>query len=99
MCGWIIECCAMQPRFLSPVLIASAFIAHAELRAQQPPSNPYASTYHAPPARTTVIRNATILTAAGPVIERGSILLQDGKVAAVGATVNAPADALVIDAN
>jgi imidazolonepropionase-like amidohydrolase len=71
----------------------------AEQQPTSPPSNPYASTYQPLPARTTVIRNATILTAAGPAIERGSILLQNGKVAAVGATVNAPADAAVIDAN
>ena len=43
------------------------------------PANPYESTYQPRPSRTTVIRNATILTAAGPVIERGAILLQDGK--------------------
>ncbi len=61
-------------------------------------ANAYASTYQALASRTTVIRNATILTAAGPLIERGSILLQNGKVAAVGQSVNAPADAVVIDA-
>jgi len=66
---------------------------------QQSAPNPYASTYQAPASRTTVIRNATILTAAGPAIERGSILLQNGKVAAVGQNVEAPADALVIDAS
>ena len=73
--------------------------------AQQPSSQPavpnpdaYRSTYEPLPSRTTVIRNATILTAAGPIIERGSILLQNGRVAAVGATVNAPADAVVIEA-
>ena len=48
--------------------------------------NAYASTYKPLPSRTTVIRNATILTAAGPAIERGSILLQNGKIAAVGQT-------------
>ena len=61
-------------------------------------ANAYESTYKPFPSRTTVIRNATILTAAGPIIEHGSILLQGGKVAAVGQTVNAPVDALVIDA-
>ena len=61
--------------------------------------NAYASTYQAMASRTTVIRNATILTAAGPLIERGSILLQNGKIAAVGQSVNAPADAVVIDAD
>ena len=64
----------------------------------QPPANPYASTYRPFPTTTTLIRNATILTAAGPAIERGSILLQDGRIAAVGPDVNAPADAVVIDA-
>jgi imidazolonepropionase-like amidohydrolase len=61
--------------------------------------NAYQSTYKPFPSRITLIRNATILTAAGPVIERGSILLQNGKIAAVGQTVTAPADALVIDAS
>ena len=66
--------------------------------ASVPNPDAYASTYQPLPSRTTVIRNATILTATGPVIERGAILLQNGRVAAVGANVNAPADALVIDA-
>ncbi|HXF95769.1 MAG TPA: amidohydrolase family protein [Gemmatimonadales bacterium] len=49
-------------------------------------------------ARTTVIRNATILTVANGTIERGSILIRDGKIAAVGTEVPAPGDAQVIDA-
>ena len=61
--------------------------------------NAYASTYKPFPSRPTLIRNATILTASGPAIERGSILLQNGKIAAVGQSVTAPADALVIDAS
>ena len=65
---------------------------------QQSTPNPYGSTYQPPPSRTTVIRNATILTAAGPQIDGGSLLLQNGKVVAVGPSVNAPADAVVIDA-
>jgi hypothetical protein len=60
--------------------------------------NAYQSTYKPFPSRTTLIRNVTILTAAGPIIERGSILLQNGKVAAIGQAVTAPPDALVIDA-
>lgn len=80
------------------LLVAVLLAATAAAADQQSPPNPYASTYRAAPSRTTLIRNATVLTAAGPAIERGSVLLQDGKVAAVGATVNAPADAVVIDA-
>ena len=62
-----------------------------------PNANPFPSTYVPFPSRTTVIRNVNILTAAGPVIRNGAILLQNGKIAAVGATVDAPAGALVID--
>ena len=64
-----------------------------------PNADPFPSTYVPFPSRTTVIRNVNILTAAGPLIRNGAILMQNGKVAAVGATVNAPADALVIDGN
>jgi imidazolonepropionase-like amidohydrolase len=62
-----------------------------------PNANPFPSTYRPFPSRPTLIRNATIMTAAGPSIKNGSVLLRDGKIVAVGATVNAPADALVID--
>lgn len=62
-----------------------------------PNANPYPSTYHAFASRPTVIRNATIMTAAGPTIRGASILLRDGKVQAVGANLTVPADATVID--
>ena len=62
-----------------------------------PNADPFPSTYVPFPSRTTVIRNVNILTAAGPMIRNGAILLQNGKIAAVGATVDAPADAVVID--
>jgi imidazolonepropionase-like amidohydrolase len=85
-------------RLIHPALLAGVMAVTTVAADEQPPVNPYASTYQAPASRTTVIRNATILTAAGPAIERGSIRLQNGKVAAVGTAVNAPADAVVIDA-
>ena len=62
-----------------------------------PNADPFPSTYVPFPSRTTVIRNVNILTAAGPLIRNGAILMQNGKIAAVGASVNSPADALVID--
>jgi imidazolonepropionase-like amidohydrolase len=37
------------------------------------------------------------MTAAGPTIRNGSILLEGGKITAVGATVNAPGNAVIID--
>ncbi len=64
----------------------------------RPLADPFPSTYRAPAAAATLIRNATILTAAGPVIKGGSILLENGRIVAVGADVTAPAGAVVIDA-
>ena len=49
-------------------------------------------------AQSIAITNARIHTIAGPVIERGTIVITNGKIAAVGANVTAPAGARVIDA-
>ena len=62
-----------------------------------PNADPFPSTYALPPSRPTLIRDVTIMTAAGPTIRSGSVLLRDGKIAAVGTTVTAPPDADVID--
>jgi imidazolonepropionase-like amidohydrolase len=62
-----------------------------------PNADPYPSRYQPFPSKTTVIKNATILTASGPTIQNGSILMRDGKIVAVGTSVEAPADAVVID--
>src|SRR5205823_5351565 len=62
-----------------------------------PNADPFPSTYQPFPRRTTLIRNATIMTAAGPTLQNGSVLLRDGKIAAVGTNLGAPADAVVID--
>jgi imidazolonepropionase-like amidohydrolase len=45
-----------------------------------------------------VIKNATLLTTTHGRIENGSVYVQDGKIVAFGANVNAPASATVIDA-
>jgi len=46
----------------------------------------------------TLIRNATIMTASHGTIEQGSILIRDGKIAAVGKDLKASPNAKVIDA-
>ena len=63
-----------------------------------PRDDPFPSTYKAPAAPPFAIRNATLLTAAGPVIPNGTILVRDGKIVAVGAAVDVPAGTTVIDA-
>src|SRR6266852_8057145 len=57
----------------------------------------YPSTYVRHPNPPVLIRNATIMTATGQEIPNGSILFKDGRIVAVGAKVDAPGDALVVD--
>lgn len=45
------------------------------------------------------IRNARIVTVTGATIERGTVVIRDGKIAAVGANVSVPSNAKVIDAS
>ena len=73
---------ALQSACLA-ILLLAAFAAQAQ-------------TAQAP--RDVVIKNATVMTVTHGNIQNGSIYIKDGKIAAVGATVNAPADATVIDA-
>ncbi len=85
----LVAACAGQPAPSSPGPDARA--ATSADRAQ------YASTYAPRPFRPVLIRNATVLTAAGPELRNASVLLQDGKVAAVGTTLAAPEGAMVVD--
>jgi imidazolonepropionase-like amidohydrolase len=50
-----------------------------------------------PPRGVFAIRNARIVTVSGPDIENGTLVIRDGKIEAVGATVNIPAGAQTID--
>ena len=57
----------------------------------------YPSTYHRRPSPPVVIRNATVLTAAGPELSKASVVLAEGKVVAVGENVTVPVGAVVVD--
>lgn len=61
-------------------------------------AEPYPSTYKAAPTAPTLIRGATVLTGAGTRLESSDVLIADGRIAAVGRDIPAPADARVIDA-
>ena len=64
------------------------------------PADPYPSTYKPYPARTTLIRNVTLFDGEGGRIEHGSILLEGGRVKALGgalADLAVPEGALLID--
>src|SRR5579859_4018476 len=77
----------MNGRIPSVTLLSLFLFAVAADSAAPPDSSP-----------VIVIQNATILTVTKGTIEHGSILIKDGKIAEIGASVKAPKDATVIDA-
>lgn len=82
----------MKPRFGFRVS-SSRFLVHALGSAA-------ALVWFAAPAagQDVAIRNATVLTITNGTIENGTVLVRDGKIAAVGADVDVPAGVEVIDA-
>ena len=46
---------------------------------------------------TYAITNARIVTVSGPIVERGTVVIRNGLIAAAGANISAPSDARVID--
>jgi imidazolonepropionase-like amidohydrolase len=76
-------------------LIGLIFLA-GSVAAQQI-GNPTTQDGVMPPRTTIAIRNARIVTVSGPDIERGTVVIRDGKIEAVGANVSVPAGAQSID--
>src|SRR2546425_581990 len=83
----------------SPVPPAAPAAAAQDTTREGGVGSQYPSTYRRHPNPPVLIRNATIMTAAGQEIHGGSILLRDGKIVSVGtgAQVQAPTDAVVVD--
>jgi len=77
---------------------AQGRVSTESISAQRPQ---YPSTYARHPNPPVLIAHATIMTAAGREIPRGSILLRDGRIVAVGADseVTAPEGAVRVDAS
>ncbi len=55
------------------------------------------SQYDPPAVAPTLIRGATVMTAAGETLEDADVLLQDGSITALGSNLDAPPNALVVD--
>ena len=62
------------------------------------PPDPYPSTYRAPPSPATLIRSGTVLTGTGQRLDETDVLIVDGRISAVGKSLQAPSGARVIDA-
>ena len=77
----------MRAATLATAALTAPAIARGQLGVQRQRNAP--SVY--------AITNAKIITVSGAPIERGTVVVRDGVIAAVGAAVQAPADARVID--
>ena len=62
------------------------------------PFDPFPSTYAAYPSQATLITGATVLDGKGGLIENGRVLIEDGKITAIGADLTAPEGATTINA-
>ena len=78
-------------------LVISIFVICGQTVLGQQIGNPTAQQGVVPPRGVFVIRNAHIVTVSGPDIENGTVVIRDGKIEAVGATVNVPAGAQTIE--
>ncbi len=83
------------------VLLAALGLASTHAIAATPnprfTQDPYPGTYRAIASAPVLIEHATVLTGAGERLDDADVLLQDGKIAAVGRALQAPADALRVD--
>lgn len=61
-------------------------------------ADPYPSTYRPIASPPVLIEHATVLTGTGTRLDDADVLLRDGRIAAIGSHLDAPADALRVDA-
>jgi imidazolonepropionase-like amidohydrolase len=88
--------CAGAPAAEAPAPVVAAPSASAGAYSR-PNADPFPSTYQPWASRPTLIRNVHIFTGVGPLIRDGAVLMENGKIVAVGQSIAAPEGALVID--
>jgi imidazolonepropionase-like amidohydrolase len=81
---------SVRPAWFGLVLLVAAFVPVSAVRLAGQAAQPAA-------AGVVAIRNATIVTATRGTINNGTIVMRNGTIAAVGANVQIPAGATVID--
>lgn len=79
------------------ILPACLILSACESGTYQDGPESYLSRYEALPSETTILQNATVLTGTGERLNDADVLMQDGKIAAVGSDL-AAGEATVIDA-
>jgi len=92
---------AVAATLLPALLLAPTFSSAQDAGQAKPASrfaqDPYPSTYVPLAAPPVLIQGATVLTGTGTRIDNADVLMQNGRIVAVGAAVQAPADAVRVD--
>lgn len=78
-------------------LLSTALLVALAGAAAASPGEPYASTYQPIRSAPVLIRQATVLDGDGQKLENADVLMQDGRIAAVGTGLKAPEGASVVD--
>ncbi|WP_129777549.1 amidohydrolase [Peristeroidobacter soli] len=78
--------------------LLTSWVASVGLAAESAGTDSYGSIYRASVSPPTLIRNATLLIGDGTRIDNGDVLIVDGKIAAVGRGLSAPAGARILEA-
>ena len=87
-----------RPIGAAVALAVAALLSAAPAIADTAANAAFPSTYQPRPSVLTAITNATILTGTGSQIERGTVVMDQGRIIAIGADVSVPANARIIDA-
>ncbi|MBP6534540.1 MAG: amidohydrolase [Arenimonas sp.] len=92
----------MNKLTIAAAVCAALCVLPAQARKKPEPSpakpTPFASTYRAIASAPVLIQNATVLTGTGTRLDNADVLMQDGKIQAVGKALSAPGNAKVINA-
>jgi len=84
-------------RYLHPALLGALLVAAALVPASIAPVRGEARSDQAQTPGVVAIRNATLVTASHGTINNGTIVMRDGKIAALGTNVQIPAGAQIIE--
>ena len=81
----------------SVIALGALLGAFTAAEASSPWDDPYPSTYHAATSAPVLIRGATVLTGTGTRLDSSDVLIVDGRIAAIGSGLEAPAGARIVD--
>ena len=79
------------------VFTLAMLVTTAAAAATKPVADPYPSTYQRVPSAAVLIRNATVLTGTGERLDGSDVVMDQGRIVAIGKGLQAPQGAQVID--